>query len=144
MRFKSIYIILLVIGLVAVRFMSPYLFHDPLIEFFHSAEYYNNPLPEINLGFFTISLFIRFAINTSLTLGLVYVLFEKVELIRLTTFIYIGVWVILFPILILLVFYASGDEYRYLFYIRRILIHPVLTLILIPAFLYNDRQVDNN
>lgn len=133
------YSVILILAFVAVRMVGPHVFYDPLIDFFHTPSYQNLPLPEIGLWKFSFSLFLRFALNTLITLALMKVIFNKIELIKLTVILYLIVFVIFAPILIWLVNTADLDQYRYLFYIRRILIHPILTLILIPAFLYNER-----
>jgi exosortase F-associated protein len=139
MQKRVIYTVVFVFALVAVRMVGSQIFYDPLINFFHLPDYQNQPLPEIEGWKYSFSLFARFMLNTLITLGLVQSIFSKPDLVKLT-FVLLGlVFVILAPILIWLVFNADFDQYRYLFYIRRILIHPILTLILIPAFLYNDR-----
>jgi len=132
-------VFLLIVALVGVRVIGSHIFYDPLIHFFHSASYQSTPLPEMNMWMFSISLFFRFVLNTVITLALIWTIFKKQELIKLTVVLYAFVFVILGSVLIWLVNFADFDQYRYLFYVRRILIHPVLTLILIPAFLYNER-----
>lgn len=139
MQKKGLYIGLLILALVSVRMVGSHIFYDPLIAFFHLADYQIQPLPEIESWKYSFSLFARFMVNTLITLALVKVIFNKPELVKLT-FVILGiVFVLLAPTLIWLVNSADLDQYRYLFYIRRILIHPLLTLILIPAFLYNER-----
>lgn len=141
MRFKAIYIVLIIVGLASVRFIGAFAFYDPLIAFFKSADYHSQMLPEISMPKFIGSMALRYAVNTILTLLLIYVTFQKIELVRVSVFIYILVFLLLMPALIALIYFASGDEFIYLFYVRRILIHPVLTLILLPAFLYHERQL---
>ena len=139
MQKRVIYTVVFIFALVAVRMVGPHVFYDPLIDFFHLPNYQNQPLPDIEGWKYGFSLFARFSLNTLITLGLIKEIFNKSDLVKLT-FILLGlVFVILAPILIWLVYNADFDQYRYLFYTRRILIHPILTLILIPAFLYNDR-----
>jgi exosortase F-associated protein len=139
MKKRNVYIVFLIFALVGVRVVGAHIFYDPLIPFFHNSEYQLMAIPEIDEWKFAFSLLIRFLLNTGLTLLLVKVIFDKPELIKLTGVILGMVFLVLTPMFLWLVFNAEPEQYRYLFYIRRILIHPVLTLILIPAFLYHER-----
>lgn len=140
---KSIYIVLIVIALAGVRLIGGHLFYDPLIEFFHIPDYQNHPLPEIHFWKFSIAMLFRYGINTLLTLALVQVIFQKRDLVKLTASILGIVFMAIFPLFLWGVWYAEPEQYRYLFYVRRILIHPVLTLILIPALLYHEKGQKN-
>lgn len=136
---KGAYIFLIIVGLVAVRLVGGRLFYDPLIAFFHVPNYQDFSLPEIEFWKFTGALILRYSMNAILTLGLVYVIFKKLDLVKLTAIIFTIIFVILVPVFLWWAWHAEPNQYRYLFYVRRILIHPVLTLILIPALLYHDK-----
>lgn len=116
------------------------IFYDPLNAFFHIPDYQNHSLPDVVLWKFGISLFFRYVINTFLTLALVQVIFDNKDLLKFTLILYLGVFIVLIPVLLGLIANGEVDQYRYLFYTRRVLMHPILTLILIPAFLYNERS----
>jgi exosortase F-associated protein len=136
---KGVYIVLIVLALASVRLIGGRVFYDPLIAFFHIPDYQNYPLPEIEFWKFIGALVLRYAINSILTLSLVYIIFRKYDLVKLTTIIYALVFVVLVPLFLWWAWHAEPNQYRYLFYVRRILIHPILTLILIPALLYHDK-----
>ncbi len=140
---KSIYIVLIVIALAGVRLIGGHLFYDPLIEFFHIPDYQNHLLPEIHFWKFSSAVLLRYGINMILTLMLVQVIFQKRDLVKLTVSILGIVFVVLFPLFLWGVWHAEPEQYRYLFYVRRILIHPVLTLILIPALIYHEKGQKN-
>lgn len=129
-----------VIGLVAVRFISNQFFYDPLIGFFHNADYKLQTLPEIQLVLFSIHLLLRFGLNTTISTLLVYFLFHRKGLVRLTLIISAILGVILIPQVIFLSVRASPDEYAWLFYTRRMLIHPLLILILLPAYMFHIHE----
>ena len=139
MQKRNLYIVILIIALVGVRVIGSRVFYDPLISFFHNSEYQLMEIPDLDFWKFILSLILRFLVNTGLTLFLVKVIFDKPGLVKLTAVILGLVFLVLTPVFLWLVFNADSEQYRYLFYIRRILIHPVLTLILIPAFLYHER-----
>ena len=139
MQLRNLYIVILISALVGVRVVGASVFYDPLISFFHNSEYQLMEIPELDSWKFISSLILRFVVNTGLTLLLVKVIFNKPGLLKLTGVILGMVFLVLAPVFLWLVFNAESEQYRYLFYIRRILMHPVLTLILIPAFLYHER-----
>lgn len=133
---NKIFIALCVLGLVTVRFVSNQFFYDPLTAFFHDADYKMHALPAIQIPVFTFFLLLRFALNTGIGALLVYFSFKKIELVRLTLLISAVVGVVLIPQVVWLSIGASPDEYAWLFYARRMLIHPLLILILLPAYMY--------
>lgn len=141
---RTLITVIAVIGLVSVRLMAPHIFYDPLIHFFHQLDYQVTDLPEVNKFKFTFSLLLRFLLNTALTLVIVNEVFQKKDLLRLTIAILTITFVVLTPILLVLIHNGNQEHYQYLFYVRRLLIHPVLTLILIPAYLYHQRTFKTN
>jgi len=138
---KGFLITLLIIGFILVRVVGKSIFYDPLIAFFHESDFSLHPLPEIEMGKYLISLIGRYALNTGLTIAMVYVVFKKTELIKFTAILYAIVFVVLVPVLLWYVFNAEKSQYQFLFYVRRMLIHPVLTLIYIPALLYHEHTL---
>lgn len=140
---KGIYIAILIIGFVAVRIIGKGVFYDPLNAFFHIPDYQNHPMPDVEIWKYGMSLLFRYSINTVLTLALVKVIFDNRDLLKLTLVLYFGLFLLLIPVLLWLISNGEVDQYRYLFYIRRVLMHPILTLILIPAFLFNERSTRN-
>lgn len=138
---KGILIALIVLGFILVRVVGKSIFYDPLIAFFHESNYSLHSLPPIEIGKYLISLITRYAFNLGLTLALVYVVFRKTELLKFTVVLYSLVFVVLAPILVWYLFNGAKEQYQFLFYIRRMLIHPVLTLIYIPALLYHEHSL---
>ncbi len=129
-----------VLGLMAVRFLAPMVFYDPLIAFFHQVDYQINVLPEIQYFTLFISLLIRFVVNSVLSLVLIKSLFKRSEILEVTAVLFGITFLILTPILFYLIWDGSPNNYQFLFYVRRILIHPILTLVLIPAYLYHQNR----
>ncbi len=129
-----------VFGLVAVRLLSPVVFYDPFIAFFHQGDYQFQSLPEIEYFPYFFSLFARYLINGILTLVIIKGVFKRGEIIQLTAVLLAIAFVVLTPILFYLIWNGSPSNYQFLFYLRRILIHPVLALVLIPAYLYHQKK----
>ena len=126
---------LLILCLIGVRvFLEPILY-DPLINYFKS-DYLQNPLPGFNLNLYIFNLFIRFFINTIISLSILYVIFINKSIILFSAKIYFFTFLILIASFFLVIKYQLIDGYLVVFYIRRFLIHPIILLLLVPAFYY--------
>lgn len=138
---KSIRILVgitMIVLLVAVRAWAPELFYDPLISYFKSGHL-TKPLPEIAMGTWLFHMSIRFLMNTLLSLVILWVLFQKREVLVLSGFLY-GVFFILALAVLLIFLNQDPPTTGIIFYVRRFLIHPVLLLLLIPAFYFQQRH----
>lgn len=131
---RIILFVISVAGLFAVRYFERDLFYDPLKLFFNGA-YQSEGLPEISWGRWFLSALGRFLLNTLLSLAILQAIFKKTTLIQFSAMLYLVLFFILLPSLLLLAHYYIPGDYRALFYVRRFLIHPVLLLLLIPSFL---------
>lgn len=125
----------LVLLLILVRAFAPNIFYDPFILYFKS-DFLTGSFPDYSTSKLLLSTLFRYSINMILSLMILYQLFQKKQLIIFSSKFY-G---IAFILLISVYFYQLNTEFSngYLlsFYIRRLLIHPIFLLILIPAFYY--------
>ncbi len=130
----------LFILLILVRAFQNQLFYDPFIKYF-SNDFLSSPMPEYNgLKLFS-NLFLRYLINTIISLAIIYVIFHKKGLVRFSIKFYIAAFIFLGIFYFLLLKMEMLDGYLLTFYIRRFLIHPVFVLILVPAFYYQQKLV---
>lgn len=125
--------------LILIRMYEEVLFYDPLLSFFKS-EYATRALPEFNMLKLLVHTTVRYFLNTCVSLGVIWVLFKKQEIVKLSAVLYLALYIVL-----LLVFYISlqsteAGEHMLLFYIRRFLIQPLLLLILVPAFYFHLKR----
>lgn len=138
MKSKGVKVVLvfLLIGVLAIiRAKGELLFYDPLIQFFKS-DYLNSSLPELNYFKLFSSLFSRYILNSIISLAIIYVIFLKKDYVIFSFYVFsIGFVIFAIPYYFLIKNYIN-EQYLVLFYIRRILIQPVLVLLLIPAFYY--------
>lgn len=132
---RIILVLFLFVMLAAVRYFQGDLFYDPLLLFFKS-NYASAPLPELVVPKFYIHLTFRFLLNTVLSLAILWLLFKKWEIIKISTVIYLLFFIALMALMALLVAVSEVGGYQLLFYIRRFLIQPILLLLLIPAFYF--------
>lgn len=128
----------LIIGLVLIRLNQELLFYDPLLHYFKSNYNRINPL-EINIPKHLFSITVRYWMNAILSIGIIYLLFEKKKYIKITTIIFLIGWLIFLPIYYL--FIDTEFEYSLMigFYIRRFLIQPIIGIILILALFYLEK-----
>lgn len=121
--------------LAMVRMFEYQFFYDPFMYFFESAF---RPHEELNfppMMFFNV--FLRFLINTIISLTILYVAFRNKGIIKFSGVIYAVFFIVLFPLFVYLMQNVQPDDYLAAFYVRRFLAHPVLILILLPAFFYH-------
>ena len=132
---QIISIFTLVLLLVLVRAFAMTLFYDPFIHYFKN-DFLLGSFPIYDSSKLFLSTLFRYSINMLLSLAILYVIFKnKQQLIFSIKF-----YGVAFILLIGVYFFQLNSEFSngYLlsFYIRRLLIHPVFLLILLPAFYY--------
>lgn len=130
--------ILIIIGLVGVlaliRLYEYRFFYDPFMYFFEKQYVAGEGIDYPAYMFWNV--FWRFLLNTMISLLILYVAFRKRSIIRFSVFIYAGFFIVLFPLFVYLMHHVQPQGYLAAFYVRRFLAHPVLILILLPAFYY--------
>lgn len=129
---------LLVFALILVRAFESKLFYDPFLEFFH-GEIQNKSLPEYDGFKLFFGLFFRYLINSVITVSIIYLLFKETSIVKLTSFLLLGFFIVLITILFLILNFSSKPDYLYVFYIRRFLIQPLFLILFVPAFFYQKK-----
>jgi exosortase F-associated protein len=124
--------------LILIRAFQGELFYDPLIEFFkvdHSTE----ALPNMNLPKLMGNLALRFLLNTLISLWILWVLFRKKEILKISGLLYLLLFLVLSIAFAVLVNSSEEGGHLALFYVRRFLIQPLFLLLLIPAFYFQRK-----
>lgn len=139
-KFRFVIILICFGGLVSVRaFVEPFLY-DPFINYF-KGDYLKEPFPLLNYSEYFLNISYRYWLNVLFSLGIIYAVFNKKE----TTIFALNLFLISFAILIVVLFcllkYEITTNYLVVFYIRRFLIHPIILLLLIPAFFYQLKNI---
>lgn len=134
-RYKIIIIGFMVLLLAAIRFFEDSLFYDPLIAFFRS-DYLLGIIPPMNMAELMIHLSIRYALNSAISLGIIYIAFQNRSMLKFSVILYVLLYLGAVSAFIFLVLNIEREHYLALFYVRRFLIHPLFLLILLPAFYY--------
>ena len=132
---KVILILVFFALLAGVRHFQEALFYDPLLLFFKS-NFSSEALPDLIVPKFYLHLAFRFLINTVLSLAILWFLFQKFEIVKISAVIYAIFFVALMALMVLFINISEVGAYQMLFYTRRFLIQPLLLLLLIPAFYF--------
>lgn len=132
---RLVIIFALFVSLVAVRYFATKWLYDPFQSYF-DHDYLLKPIPEYHGIKLFLNMFIRYSINTLISLGIVWMAFHDKELLRFSVKFYLLAFIFLTFIFFAVLNGELKDGYLFAFYIRRFIIHPVLLLILFPAFFY--------
>lgn len=131
--------VLVVIGLVAllvfIRMFEKQLFYDPFLVYFE-GDYIKFPLPEFDGLQLFLGLFFRFLLNTILSLGILYFLFNDKEMIAFASILYVFLFLVLIVAFFGMLYFFKNQENLLLFYVRRFLIQPLFLILFVPAFYY--------
>lgn len=125
---------LVFILLIAVRFYESY-FYDPLQTYFKS-DYLHESMPDLHTGKLLFHTFIRYFINTILSLLIIWIAFRKKSFLSFSIYFYSIAFVILLTAFWLSLLTNYDGSYLFGFYVRRFLIQPIFVLLLLPAFYY--------
>ena len=138
-KLKILVTILVVFCFGVIRAFEDQLFYDPFLDYF-KENFKNLPFPEVNQFKLFLGLFLRYILNTVLSLVLIYALFPDVEILKFTTFMYGFFLLLLFVMFYVIIEYFSNANWL-LFYVRRFIIQPIFVLLFIPAFYYQQQNL---
>jgi exosortase F-associated protein len=124
--------------LMLIRYFENDLFYDPLLNYFKS-DFQTQPLPLLNDFKLGIHLFFRFALNTICSLIIIYCFYENLLWVKFSAQLY-GFMFLILLIAFFLALKIYGDTNKMLvFFIRRLLIQPLLLLLFLVGFYYQSK-----
>lgn len=138
---KTILILVFFSLFLVIRFFENQLFYDPFLNFFklENATKY----PEYNLGLLVLNVFFRYFLNTIISLGIIFLLFQNKNGFQFSAFLFMVLFVI-FTIAFVFVLLFFKESYKmHLFYIRRFLIQPLFLLLFLAGFYFQKLQETN-
>lgn len=138
--FKYIAFFVLVGLLVLIRVFEEQLFYDPYLAFFKNDYLYiDSPRQEVfKLAAFTT---LRYVLNTVISLGILFVLFKDLSVIKFSVLVYALAYVVFMSLFLYFVIHPKQKDYYLFFNVRRFLIQPLIALLLIPAFYYHKQRL---
>ena len=129
----------LVFLIVLVRAFENQLFYDPYLDFF-KRDFTNLSLPNINSFSLFLGLLFRYTLNTAFSLGIIYVLFKEVTMVKFALILYCFFFIIFVVAFFYIINFTSENHNWVLFYIRRFLIHPIFLLLFVAGFYYQKQN----
>ncbi len=133
---KTYGLVCLLFGLlVLIRAFETTLFYDPFIAYF-KGSFLETAFPDYDFWKLILNHVFRYILNSSISLWIIYLLFPKKAILKLSSAIYIIAFFVLLMAYLWLINHSIPDNYLVLFYVRRFLIQPLFVLILLPAFYY--------
>jgi exosortase F-associated protein len=129
----------LILLLVLIRAFEDNIFYDPFLNYFKS-NYFNSPLPELNIVKLFFSLGFRYYLTSMISLGLIRLFFNDSKIIKFSIFLYsvLGI-VLMISFFFVLIKFGETNKMN-LFYIRRFIIQPIFLILFIPAFYYQKKD----
>jgi len=133
---KFILVSALILLLMLIRFFEDVLFYDPYLTFFQNDYLYiDSPRREVaKLVAFTV---LRYALNTLVSLAILFVVFKDKSIIKFSGLIYGIAFVAFMLIYLYFVIHPRQEDYYLFFNVRRFLIQPLILILLLPAFYYH-------
>ena len=132
---KIILVGILAALLVLIRFFENELFYDPYLLFFQD-DYLRMDFPTREVFKLTAFTTLRYALNSVISLGIIYVIFKDKSMIKFAGILYVIAYIVLLILFLYFVMNPRQEDYLMFFYIRRFLIQPIFLLLLLPAFYY--------
>ena len=133
--FRILLIGILICTLLAVRWYGKSFFYDPFMDFFN-GDYLVAQFPDFIFVDLMLDLTLRYWINTFISILIIGLAFKRTTVIIFSLKFYL----IAFVLLTLAYAYQLNHEFRngYLiaFYVRRMIIHPMFLIILMPVPIY--------
>ena len=136
-KMRVLFLFLFLVGLVMVRVFEDDLFYDPFLSFFMNNTK-TQSLPDFDGLKLFFGLFSRYLLNTLLSLGIIYLLFKQIQLVKFSAILFLVLFAILILLFYAVLFLSSQPDYLILFYLRRFLIQPLFLILFVPAFYYQQ------
>ena len=138
-KVRLMQLLFLVLLLILIRAFENQLFYDPFLDFF-KKDFTKLRLPSFNSAQLFLGLLFRYTLNTAISLGIIYVLFKDLPMVKFAFVLYYFFFMILVVAFFYIVYFTRENHNWILFYIRRFLIQPIFLLLFVPGFYYQKQH----
>ena len=135
---KILLLVFLISLFAVIRLFENQLFYDPFLLFF-KREFQLLPLPDFEGIRLFCSLFLRYFLNSIVSLAVIYVVFKETELVKFSAVLYLIFFFILTILFFSIIHFYGNSNNLLLFNVRRFLIQPIFILLFVPAFYYQKK-----
>ncbi len=124
------------LGLAIVYVFQEQLFYNPFSDYLYNP---NKPyIPEYNTLLFCLSKAFRYILNDGFALLVIWGLFNNPRYIRFAVIVFFFGFLVLLPIYLFLAVNFFIETQSFLNHLHRLVLNPVLMMLLIPAFYYQN------
>jgi exosortase F-associated protein len=123
-------------GLVLVYIFQMQIFYDPYQNFTLNNVTAN--VPELEVMHYILSKIFRYALNDGFALLIIWGLFANKKYMRFAVLIFLIGLFLLLPLYLVLSITFYPNSFTFLNHLHRIVLNPVLMMLLIPAFYYQQ------
>lgn len=134
--------LMLVFFLALIRMFEEH-FYDPFLAYFRS-DYMEKPFPQYDSFNLFFSLFLRYALNSLISIAIIQVLFKDLGLSKFAGILYLVFFILLIAVFFSILSFSDQENNLLLFYVRRFLIQPLFLLLFVPAFFYQNKISKKN
>jgi exosortase F-associated protein len=138
----GIIVLISVFGFAVIRLYENQLFSDPFLDYFKN-DYQNLPIPEIDFSTYFLNSFLRYFMNSVLSLVVIAALFQDKKIVKFSSVLLSIFFFIIFSLLFLLLTFDENPSKMTLFYLRRFLIQPLFLLLFIPGFYFHKKTTQS-
>ncbi len=124
------------ICIIGLRLFQTDLFYDPFLKFFEN-NFQSANKPEYDSFHLYLSLSFRYFLNSFLSILIICLLFKKGNLVKFLVALYLFLFLLLIVLLFILLEVYFID-WQLVFYVRRFLIQPLLLILFIPGFYFQE------
>jgi len=136
--FRIILIGILVCTLFAVRWYGKSFFYDPFMGYFN-GDYLVAQFPDFDFLDLIMNLTFRYWINSFISILIIGLAFKRKSVIVFSLKFYLIAFVLLTLVYAYQLNYEFRNGYLIAFYVRRMLIHPMFLIILMPVLYYHKK-----
>ena len=119
-KLRFVQFLFLVVLLVLVRTFENQLFYDPLLDFF-KKDFAKLRLPSFNSAQLFLGLLFRYTLNTTVSLGIIYILFKDLAMVKFAFVLYYFFFMILIVAFFFFFYFANEQSNCVLFFVFRFL-----------------------
>ena len=138
-KLRLVQFLFLVSLLVLIRAFENQLFYDPFLDFFKN-DFTKLRLPNVNSTQLFLALLFRYTLNTAISVGIIYVIFKEIVMVKFAFVLYYFLFMILIVAFFYIIFFTRENHNWVLFYIRRFLIQPIFLLLFVAGFYYQKQN----
>ncbi|OIQ38122.1 MAG: exosortase F system-associated protein [Bacteroidetes bacterium MedPE-SWsnd-G1] len=116
-----------------IRGFEDILFYDPFILYFEN-DYLLAEFPSVDMSKLFLSILFRFSLNGIVSVLILKFVFSETVQLKFLIWLYIVFFIVAVSVFLIQVQSEFGNGYLFPFYVRRLLIHPMLLIVLLPVY----------